>query len=291
MLWYNSEHTILKKTNIFDTRRCLTLKSKMPVTKVYPGGSVVDGEVVESTREVTMRFMPDMNVNGTTTTDGRHMFSVFEFINGASGKTGEYADAEWRRMRHSPLKTAIRQMKAGWLEADLGEMTSVKVRKRSMYKHIFVKEPAMTVKGLMWLLEQLDGVDAWTRERLLVPLTDYAAGARGMVTPAPGLVTAPTQRTVNRRERAKGAPARPSKATVRVAARRAQVAFLAALLAAIAGASEEAGRDAAAGDPLFADAKLAAVKQARDTTVNAVLRLREEAVGAKRKRAANAGGE
>ena len=88
------QYIVLEKNIIFDVRPCLPRKSKMPVTKVYPGGSVVDGEVVESTREVTMRFMPDMNVNGTTTTDGRQMFSVFEFINGASGKTGDYAATE-----------------------------------------------------------------------------------------------------------------------------------------------------------------------------------------------------
>ena len=258
----------------------------MPVTKVYHGGSVVDGEVVESTREVLMRFAPEMTVRGTTTTDGRQMFSVFEFINGAEEKTGEYAEAEWRRMRHSPLKTAIRQMKAGWLEADLGEMTSVKVRKRSMYKHIFVSEPAMSVKGLVWLLEHLDGVDAWTREQLLVPMTDYMAGKRDMATAAPGLVTTPTMRTVNRRERAKGAPAKPSKATVRVAARGALVGLSAAVVVAINRACDEADRQAVAADAFFTDAKLAVQKEMRDTLVNAALRLRDEVVGAKRKRAA-----
>ena len=274
-------------------RPCLPRKSKMPVTKVYPGGNVVDGEVVESTREVIMRFSPDMTVHGTTTTDGRQMFSVFEFINGAEEKTGEYAEAEWRRMRHSPLKTAIRQMKAGWLEADLGEMTSVKVRRRSMYKHIFVKEPAMTVKGLMWLLEQLDGVDAWSRERLLAPMTEYMTGARVMVTAVPGLVTTPTQRTLNRRAREMGVDwkAKPSKTTRKTVVRRAQVALVTAVIAAINGTCAEAELEHGA-DAFFPDALLAAVKQTRDTLVNAALRLREEAVGAKRKRAApNAGGE
>jgi len=259
----------------------------MPVTKVYPGGSVVDGEVVESTREVDMRLLPGMTVHGTTTDDGRQMFSVYEFINGAAGKTGAYAENEWKRMRHSPLKPVIRQMKAGWLEADLGEMTSVKVRKRSMYKHIFVSEPAMTVKGLMWLLEQLSGTDAWMREQLLVPMTDYMAGMRGMVTAAPGCVTTPTMRTVNRRAREMGPDwkRKPSKATMKVATRRAHGALASALVAAINSTCDEADREHVA-DEFFSDALLATVKLVRDTAVNGVLRLRDEAVGAKRKRAA-----
>jgi hypothetical protein len=96
----------------------------MPVTKVYPGGSVVDGEVVESTREVTVRFLTDMMVRGTTRDDKLHMFAIFPFMNGAAVQTGDWAANEWKRLRHSPLKKDIRQMKAGWHEADLGEMTS-----------------------------------------------------------------------------------------------------------------------------------------------------------------------
>jgi len=258
----------------------------MPVTKVYPGGRVVDGEVVESTREVNMRFAPEMTVRGTTTDDGRQMFSVFEFINRASGKSGDYGENEWKRLRHSPLKPAIRQMKAGWLEADLGEMTSVKVRKRSMYKHIFVSEPAMTVKGLTWLLEQLSGVDAWSRERLLVPMKEYMDGRRDMVSTGPGLVKIETLRTVNRRAREMGPDwqRKPSKATMKVATRGALVKLSNDVVAAINSTCDEAVREH---EPhaFFSDQLLAAVKLARDTAVNAALRLRDEAVGAKRKRA------
>jgi hypothetical protein len=254
---------------------------------VYPGGSVVEGEVVESTREVIVRFLVDMMVRGTTRDDKLHMFAIFPFMNGAAVQTGDWAANEWKRLRHSPLKKDIRQMKAGWHEADLGEMTSVKVRKRSMYKHIFVSEPAMTMKGLMWLLEHMSGVDAWVREQLLVPMTDYMAGRRGMVTAAPGCVTTPTMRTVNRRAREMGPDwkRKPSKATMKVAARGAHLKLSQDIVALINGRCDEAEREHAT-DPLFSDALLATVKLARDTLVNAALRLRDEAVGAKRKRVA-----
>ena len=254
---------------------------------MYPGGRVVDGEVVESTGEVLMRFAPEMTVRGTTTDDGRHMFAIFQFMNGTSGQTGDWAVNEWKRLRHSPLKKDIRQMKAGWHEADLGEMTSVKVRKRSMYKHIFVSEPAMTMKGLMWLLEHMSGVHACVREQLLVPMTDYMAGRRGMVTAAPGCVTTPTMRTLNRRAREMGPDwqRKPSKATMKVATRGALVKLSNDVVAAINSTCDEAVREHAT-HAFFSDALLAAVKLARDTAVNAALRLRDEAVGAKRKRAA-----
>ena len=187
----------------------------MPVHTVYHGATVRDGVLVPSTGEVILRFHKNMHVVcGTTVTDGRQLFSVFEFINMVHGKTGGYAVDEWKRLKSSGLKTEIRRMKTGRVDADLAEMVDVKVKKHSKYKYIYVSQPAMTVKGLQWLMAQLGaGADELVRVVTGGVIAGYLTGDREMIGAGAASTTIASQRTLNRRERAEGTdtPSQPEK--------------------------------------------------------------------------------
>ena len=179
----------------------------MPMHKIYHGATVHDGVLVPSTGELVLRFHPSMGeVSGTTTTEGQHLFSVLEFVNVVCGKTGGYAADEWKRLKSSDLKQEIRRMKTRKVHAKLAEMVDVKVKKRSKYKYIYVSRPAMSVKGLQWLLEQLGAeVDEVFRETVGRVLAGYVAGDRGMLGAGVACTTVTGQRTLNRLERAEAA--------------------------------------------------------------------------------------
>ena len=93
-------------------------------------------------------------------------------------------------------------MKSGKVHADLAEMVDVKVKKRSKYKYIYVAQPAMSVKGLQWLLAQLGAAVAEvfraTAERVLA---GYVAGDRGMLSAGHACTTVTGTRTLNRQKR------------------------------------------------------------------------------------------
>jgi len=181
----------------------------MPAHTVYHGASVRDGVLVPSTGEVILRFHKNMHVvSGTTTPDGRQLFSVFEFMNLVCVESGGWAADEWRRLKETGLKKEIRQMKTGRVDADLAEMVDVKVKKHSKYKYIYVSQPAMTVRGLQWLLAQLgDRVGEFFQVVAAGVFAGYLAGARGMVHAGVASLKVVSQRTLNRRERAGGAEA------------------------------------------------------------------------------------
>jgi hypothetical protein len=176
----------------------------MPAHTVYHGASVRDGVLVPSTGEVILRFHKNMHVvSGTTTPDGRQLFSVFEFINMFYGTTGGDAVDEWKRLKSSGLKKEIQRMNNGRVDADLAEIVYVKVKKHSKYKSIYVSQPAMTVKGLQWLLAQLDaGPDEFFRTVAGGVIAGYLAGDREMIGAGAASTTIASKRTLNRRERA-----------------------------------------------------------------------------------------
>jgi hypothetical protein len=179
----------------------------MPVHTIYYGATIQDGVLVPSTGEVILSFQSNARtVRGTTTADGRQLFSVLEFINLVCVERGGYGAAEWRRLKSSGLKNEIRQMKSGRVDADLAEMVDVKVKKHSKYKYIYVAQPAMTVRGLQWLLAQLGaGVDEFFQVLAGDVFAGYLAGERGMVHAGVASLKVVSQRTLNRRERAGGA--------------------------------------------------------------------------------------
>jgi hypothetical protein len=109
---------------------------------------------------------------------------------------------EWKRLKSSDLKQEIRRMKTRKVHAMLAEMVDVKVKKRSKYKYIYVSQPAMSAKGLQWLLEQLGAeVDEVFRETVERVLAGYVAGDRGMLGKGVACTTVTGQRTLNRLER------------------------------------------------------------------------------------------
>ncbi len=114
--------------------------------------------------------------------NGRHLFSVFEFLNMAYGDGGEKPSGvavEWHHLTSSGLKNEIRQME---VDGDLAKMYDVKFKKHSSNKSILVSQPVMTVKGLQWLLAQLGtGVDENFRLVIGSVLTRYMAGDRDMI--------------------------------------------------------------------------------------------------------------
>ena len=175
----------------------------MPMHKIYHGAFVQDGVLVPSTGELILKFHASMGVvSGTTTAEGQHLFSVFEFVNLVCEQTGGYAAAEWKRLKSSGLKQEIRQMKSGKVHADLAEMVDVKVKKRSKYKYIYVAQPAMSVRGLQWLLAQLGAAVAEVfRDTAGRVLAGYLAGDRGMLSAGIACTTVTGQRTLNRHKR------------------------------------------------------------------------------------------
>ena len=179
----------------------------MPMHKIYHGATVHDGVLVPSTGELELRFHPSMGVvSGTTTTEGQHLFSVFEFVNLVCDKTGGYGADEWKRLKSSALQKEIRRMKTRKVHAMLAEMVDVKVKKRSKYKYIYVSQPAMSVKGLQWLLEQLGaGVDEVFGVTVRRVLAGYVSGDRGMLGVGVACTTVTGKRTLNRLERAEAA--------------------------------------------------------------------------------------
>lgn len=189
--------------NILDLRPRAITHEYMPMHKVYHGAIVQDGVLVPSTGEIVLRIHSSMGVvSGTTTTEAQHLFSVFDFMNMVLEKTGRYAADEWKRLKSSGLKREIRQMKTGKVHADLAEMVDVKVKKRSKYKYIYVTQPAMSVKGLQWLLAQLGAeVDEFFRETVAKVLAAYMAGDRGMLGAGVACTTVTGRRTLNRHER------------------------------------------------------------------------------------------
>ena len=181
----------------------------MPSHMIYYGATVQDGVLVPSTGEVILSFQSNARtVRGTTTPDGRQLFSVFEFMNLVCVESGGWAADEWRQLKQTGLKKEIRQMKTGRVDADLAEMVDVKVKKHSKYKYIYVSQPAMTVRGLQWLLAQLgDRVGEFFQVVAAGVFAGYLAGARGMVHAGVASLKVVSKRTLNRRERAGGAEA------------------------------------------------------------------------------------